>query len=159
MNDGLTKGSCITLRGPGVNTTLRFEVPGCGCGPAPDSVIVVPRLGQQLLVVRNKGRGGWGFPGGKLLPGETPEAAARREVMEESGASLGELDVVCTYVVEKDGRLSHGMVYTGAVTDWGQRTDTGVIGDVALFPAAPRDVSFSDGFVELMFRMHLEAGP
>ena len=78
--------------------------------------------------------------------------------MEESGASLGELDVVCTYVVEKDGRLSHGMVHRSRHR-LGQRTDTGVIGDVALFPAAPRDVSFSDGFVELMFRMHLEAGP
>ncbi len=33
----------------------------------------------------------WGLPGGMLLPGETPEEGARRELREEFGAEVGEL--------------------------------------------------------------------
>ncbi len=38
---------------------------------------------REYLIVRNRGRGYWGFPKGRLEPGEEGEAAARREVAEE----------------------------------------------------------------------------
>jgi len=40
---------------------------------------------RQYLIVRNRGRGYWGFPKGRLEPAEASEAAARREVAEEVG--------------------------------------------------------------------------
>src|SRR5690242_14616652 len=46
--------------------------------------------------------GQWAFPGGRIDPGETPIAAARREMIEELGlaveddAVLGVLDDYCT---------------------------------------------------------------
>lgn len=58
---------------------------------------------------------GWSIPGGHLLPGETPEAAVRRETLEEIGATLkpltrlghylltsppGEETLIPTYVAE-----------------------------------------------------------
>ena len=41
--------------------------------------------GQQLLAVRARGRDRFYLPGGKIEPGETNEAALRREVREELG--------------------------------------------------------------------------
>ncbi|OPZ63272.1 MAG: putative 8-oxo-dGTP diphosphatase YtkD [Firmicutes bacterium ADurb.Bin506] len=148
-----------TLHGPGVVTVLHFpDAQGEPLTTAgADSVIVVPRLGGRLLMVMNKGRSGWEFPGGKVTPGEEPEAAARREVAEEAGASLGELAVVCTYLLRKGDLVSRGAVYSADVIGLGERTDTETIEEVSLFEKVPPHISFADGFVELMFGMFGEA--
>lgn len=40
---------------------------------------------KKLLLIKNKNNGKWWFPGGVLEDSESPEAAARREVKEETG--------------------------------------------------------------------------
>ena len=43
--------------------------------------------GEQIIFATQRGYGefkdGWEFPGGKIEPGETPQAAIKREIMEE----------------------------------------------------------------------------
>jgi len=42
--------------------------------------VVIQNQNQEYLLVYNKKFGNWQFPGGKIEKGETPEAAARREI-------------------------------------------------------------------------------
>ena len=52
------------------------------------SICVIERPDGALLLVRQSYRNSWGVPGGLLKRGETPEDAARREVLEEVGLHI-----------------------------------------------------------------------
>lgn len=59
--------------------------------PTPIAIAVVEHEGRILIGQRPPGvplAGLWEFPGGKVQPGETPEAAAIRECLEETGLAV-----------------------------------------------------------------------
>jgi mutator protein MutT len=59
--------------------------------PTPIAIAVVEWEGRFLIGQRPAGAalaGLWEFPGGKIEPGETPEAAAVRECHEEAGLEV-----------------------------------------------------------------------
>lgn len=59
--------------------------------PRHEGALVAIYVGQDLLLVKSSYRAEWNFPGGSVHPGEAPDAAARREVEEEIGLSIGTL--------------------------------------------------------------------
>ncbi len=66
--------------------------------PRHAGALVAVHVGSAVLLVRSSYRREWNFPGGGLRRGETPEAAARRELAEEVGlaaAALLPVGVVC----------------------------------------------------------------
>ncbi|MGF6298080.1 NUDIX domain-containing protein [Paraburkholderia sp. WC7.3d] len=53
--------------------------------PHHEGALVAIYVGRALLLVESSYRAEWNFPGGSVRPGETPEAAAQREMGEEIG--------------------------------------------------------------------------
>ena len=66
--------------------------------------------GEPLFLLIRDSYDNWGFPKGHLEPGERPEAAAAREVLEETGlpelAVRGEIETIDWYFRFR-GRLIH----------------------------------------------------
>jgi len=81
------------------------------------AVVILERDGRILLARRPEGShlaGLWEFPGGKVEHGESPEAAARRELLEEQGLEAGPLALFdVTSHVYKDGRHVVLVAYRG----------------------------------------------
>lgn len=95
--------------------------------PAPDRLAagVVPvRAGGMILLQLRDDRPNlaspncWGPLGGMIEPGETPEQAAHREIIEETGRALDRLH----YAGYADARNAHGLMVRshmfGAAVDW-----------------------------------------
>jgi 8-oxo-dGTP pyrophosphatase MutT (NUDIX family) len=60
------------------------------------SVLVTDPEGGILLLARAD-TGGWGLPGGIMEPGESFEETGRREVLEETGLTVGRLELLGVY--------------------------------------------------------------
>ena len=75
------------------------------------AICVIERSDGALLLIRNSYRAGWGFPGGFLKRGESPDDAARRETREEVGVDVT-LDPNPKVVVEADMRRVD-VIFTG----------------------------------------------
>jgi 8-oxo-dGTP pyrophosphatase MutT (NUDIX family) len=72
--------------------------------PRHEGALVAIYVGQALLLVKSSYRAEWGLPGGSIRPGETPDAAAQREMDEEIGFSSGPLLPVGSVCGTWDGR-------------------------------------------------------
>ncbi len=60
---------------------------------------------DQFLLERRADNGLWGLPGGALLPGETLQATAIREIQEETGLIVRLTGFLGMYSDPKDGRI------------------------------------------------------
>ena len=67
----------------------------------PKHVLVVVKKGEQFLCSIHKERG-VEFPGGKLEKGETLQAAAIREVLEETNVKIKNVQELCHYIVRDE---------------------------------------------------------
>lgn len=97
-------------------------------------VYVIAFDDDRFLMVRHARRA-WEMPGGKLEPGETPEAGAAREFREETGYEVHGLKIL--------EREEKGLVYLG---DLGPKLeivpDAKEIAEVRLFEELPAELSF-----------------
>jgi 8-oxo-dGTP pyrophosphatase MutT (NUDIX family) len=69
-----------------------------------EGALVAIRVDGALLLVRSSYRREWNFPGGGVRAGEAPDAAARRELMEELGVSVPVLNGAGVFTGLCEGR-------------------------------------------------------
>ncbi len=97
-------------------------------------VYVIAFRGDEFLMVRHARRA-WEMPGGKVDPGESPDAAAAREFREETGHAVAGLRII--------EREPGGLVYTGELgPEVREKPDAKEIAAVALFRKLPDELSF-----------------
>ncbi|WP_191062058.1 NUDIX hydrolase [Geminicoccus harenae] len=103
-------------------------------GPIVGVGVVVRHEGRVLLIRRSKPprAGQWSLPGGRQHLGETVEAAARREVMEETALPLSNCRLLTTVDLiehDADGRVAWHYTLIDFVAD--AEHDRAVAGDDA----------------------------
>jgi len=86
------------------------------------AALAVVLRGERMLLVRRSHRpdaGRWGFPGGKIEPGETVIAAALRELAEETGVAAEAIEVLTALdVIRRDGAVLHHYVLIAVLCRW-----------------------------------------
>lgn len=86
------------------------------------AAIAVVLRGERLLLVRRSHKpdaGRWGFPGGKIEPGETVAAAALRELAEETGVAADAVEVLTAVdVIRRERETLHHYVLVAVLCLW-----------------------------------------
>ena len=104
---------------------LRTEIVDTEEWPAPamyalSAVVYAERGDEILLLQRAEGSalaGEWFLPGGLVEPGELPEAGARRELAEEAGVTIGDLEIIGCYPLHVYGYDMLQISYRGTIVD------------------------------------------
>lgn len=80
-------------------------------------VVILSRYQGRILLSRHKKRTTWETQGGHIEEGETPLAAAKRELYEESGALQYEIEPFCDYWAgdPESGCGAGGMVFLAEI--------------------------------------------
>ncbi|HBE40875.1 MAG TPA: DNA mismatch repair protein MutT [Bacteroidales bacterium] len=106
--------------------------------------VINARYEGKWIFVRHHLRDTWEISGGHIEDGESPDDAARREVMEETGAVDLNIECISTYSVEKDGRTGYGRLFLANITRVGTIPDTSEIAEVIFRDFLPDNLTYPD---------------
>ncbi|MBP2643227.1 MAG: ytkD [Firmicutes bacterium] len=104
-------------------------------------VVIAAQYNGQWIFARHRLRTTWEFPGGHVEPGEELDAAAKRELYEETGAQHFTLTPICIYTVNKDDETSYGQLYYAEITQLGPLPDS-EIGEILLSEQLPLELTY-----------------
>ena len=117
--------------------------------------VISAKYGGQWIFVRHQDRSTWEIAGGHIEACENSHDAARRELMEETGALRFSLNCVATYSVLKDGLIGFGRLYLADIYELGQVRDSSEIAEVILLDDLPENLTYPD-IQPFFFRISVE---
>jgi 8-oxo-dGTP diphosphatase len=117
--------------------------------------VVTARYGDKWIFVRHHRRKTFEIPGGHIEAEELPYDAAKRELMEETGAIKFSLQCVSTYSVTMGNETRFGKLYYAIVSEIGVVPDTSEIEEIAFMSNLPVPVTYPD-IQPLLFKKVLE---
>lgn len=120
---------------------LRVTVAPLGQLVAHRFVVIFARMHGRWIYTRHKQRSTWETAGGHIEVGETPYAAAKRELYEETGALDFELVAAFDYTVHSDRGPSQGRVFLAEVSRLGNLPES-EMAEVGLFDSVPQTLTY-----------------
>ena len=106
--------------------------------------VIAAKYGDNWIYVRHHKRTTWEIPGGHIEKDETADEAARRELMEETGAMDFKIECVSTYSVLKNGKTGFGRLYLAEISALGPVPDTSEIAEVKMMDSLPENLTHPD---------------
>lgn len=108
-------------------------------------VVVLSKYKGKILLSRHKNRTTWETQGGHIEPGETPLAAAKRELYEESGAVKYEIAPLCDYRAgdEITNQSAGGMVFTVTIHELGDMPES-EMAEIRMFDCLPENLTYPE---------------
>ena len=104
-------------------------------------VVVCSHYEGKWMLSRHKERDTWETQGGHIEAGETPMAAAKRELYEESGVEDAELYPVCDYLGYRGTGGAYGMVFLAVVHRLGVLPES-EMQEVNTFEVLPQNLTY-----------------
>lgn len=86
-------------------------------------VAIVTMYKKRWVIVKLEGKSNWKFPGGCIESKETPIAAARRKLYEETGAKDANFIEVADYTAKTDGLYIYGKLFYAEILELGKLQD------------------------------------
>ena len=106
--------------------------------------VIAAKYGDKWIYVRHHRRNTWEIPGGHIEENETSDDAAKRELMEETGAADFKIECVATYSVLKDGRRGFGRLYLADISKLGPVPDISEIAEIKILDSLPENLTHPD---------------
>lgn len=103
--------------------------------PQTKGVKVVITDGERILLVKHTyiPHDNWTFPGGRIEPGESPSQTARREIREELGLELEDLEELNRFTSTAEFKRDTVFVFTARPSDLPDRPASWEIAEVRWF--------------------------
>lgn len=104
-------------------------------------VVILSTHQGKILLSRHKKRLTWETQGGHIEPGETPLAAAQRELYEESGALSYDISPLCDYRAEDNTGGANGMVFHAEIHELGELPQS-EMAEIREFNTLPENLTY-----------------
>lgn len=106
--------------------------------------VITARYRDKWIFVRHQNRNTWEIPGGHIEKDENSDEAARRELSEETGAFVFEIECVATYSVYENGREGFGRLYYADIHILDQFPDVSEIAEIKFLDGMPDDLTYPE---------------